>query len=90
MKLYCYTLVDTSAPWYDGTESKTFIYKEKKKCIDDAYDMYCECFETECEDGEDENGETLLPREKFLAEDNMELIQLPDFHIQIEYFEAEI
>lgn len=96
-KIYGFSEV-ASEGFEDATESRTKIYGSKSECINAAYECYCDAwklFENEgiIENGCDENLDALLSKEEFseaILKSGYVLIQLPDSHVQFEFFEQEL
>lgn len=96
-KIYGFSEV-SSEGFYDGNESRTYLYGSKAECVNAAYKRYCDAWEKLeedgwIEDGSDENLDGLLSQEEFskaLFDAGYVLIQLPASHFQFEFFEQEL
>lgn len=97
-KVYGYTAIHSDG-WFmcanpmDNGESRTYLYSHQDKCLEAAYEDYIEVYQNFVED--DEMIDTRMEaKEEFfqnVKENNMAgYIQLPDCHIQFEFFEKEV
>jgi hypothetical protein len=94
MTIYGYTVVNTD----NYPESRTFLFSNKQKCIDDAYECYVNDWKA-CEedygfeDGLDDFGNPMMTKEEFIedfTEMTEALIQNPHSHISYDYFCKEV
>lgn len=96
-KIYGFSEV-SSEGFYDGNESRTYLYGSQRECINAAYERYCDAWSKLEEDGWIENGcdsneEFQLVKSEFkntLLNNGYVLIQLPASHFQFEFFEQEL
>lgn len=87
-KIFGYTAVNSTG-WNDVIETHTKLYNNQSDTLKNAYKKYKSLFEEYKDALEDESEKCLTDKEfkKDLIDTGYVLIQLCDFHIQIEYGE---
>lgn len=94
--IYGYTMVNSAGWFQDGIYGETYtkLFLSKQECLEEAYKDYKETYKVFLEDEGLDIDTPEETKEEFIKESVQRhmagLIQLPDFHIQYEFFSQEL